>query len=110
MLVTQEKRSYAEAMTKYAVIGAAGQLGRDLCPRLSGDVIPLDRARAELTQPDSLRTTLTELRPDVVINCAAYNFVDRAESEPEAAFATNAWGVRSLAQICRDLDCVLAHF
>jgi dTDP-4-dehydrorhamnose reductase len=36
--------------------------------------------------------------------------VDRAESEPEAAFATNVWGVRHLAMICRDLGCVLVHF
>src|SRR5258708_511245 len=95
---------------KYAVLGAAGQLGRDLCPRLPGDVIPLDRARADLTQPEKLRNTLTDLRPDVVVNCAAYNFVDQAESEPEAAFAVNTWGVRSLAALCRDLECVFAHF
>jgi dTDP-4-dehydrorhamnose reductase len=95
---------------KYAVLGAAGQLGRDLCPRLAGDVIPLTRAAADLTQAETLRATLTALRPDVVVNCAAYNFVDRAESEPEAAFAVNAWGVRALAESCRALDCVLVHF
>jgi dTDP-4-dehydrorhamnose reductase len=95
---------------KYAVLGAAGQLGRDLCPRLAGSVVPLGRDRADLTRPELLRATLTELRPDVVVNCAAYNFVDRAESEQEAAFAVNAWGVWSLAAICRDLGCVLAHF
>jgi dTDP-4-dehydrorhamnose reductase len=57
-----------------------------------------------------LRTHLTQLRPDVVINCAAYNFVDKAETEPDAAFAVNAWGPRSLAMVCRDLDCTLVHF
>jgi dTDP-4-dehydrorhamnose reductase len=95
---------------RYAVIGAAGQLGRDLCPRLVGDVIPLDRTRADLTKPDLLRATIADLRPDVVINCAAYNFVDKAESEPDAAVAVNGWGVRTLAVLCRELDCVLAHF
>lgn len=94
---------------RYAVIGAQGQLGRDLCPRLSGDVIPLQRDKAEITKIDLLRATLTELRPDVVINCAAYNFVDRAETEPEAAFAVNAWGVRNLAIACRDLSLTLVH-
>ena len=80
------------------MIGAAGQLGRDLVPRLAGDVVPLDRSRAELTQPELLRSALTDIRPDIVVNCAAYNFVDRAENEPEAAFAVNAWGAaRSLA-------------
>jgi len=95
---------------KYAVIGAAGQLGRDLVPRLNGEVISLGRDRADLTQADPMRATLEELRPDVVINCAAYNFVDKAEAEPEVAFATNAHGVRSLALVCRALDCTLVHF
>jgi dTDP-4-dehydrorhamnose reductase len=95
---------------KYAVLGAAGQLGHDLCPRLPGEVIPLGRDRAELTNPALVRSTLAELHADVVVNCAAYNFVDRAETEPEAAFAVNAWGARTLAVICRDLNCVLAHF
>ncbi|HTK75630.1 MAG TPA: dTDP-4-dehydrorhamnose reductase [Gemmataceae bacterium] len=95
---------------KFAVIGAAGQLGRDLCPRLTGEVLPLDRTGADLTNAAMLRATLGEERPDVVVNCAAYNFVDKAESEPDAAFAVNAWGVRQLARICRELDCALVHF
>src|SRR5437879_4288111 len=95
---------------KYALIGAAGQLGRDLAPRLTGDVVPLTRAETDLSRPDTLRTTLTQLRPDVVINCGAYNLVDKAETEPDVAFAVNAWGPRSLAMVCRDLDCTLVHF
>jgi dTDP-4-dehydrorhamnose reductase len=94
---------------KYAVLGSTGQLARDLCPRLAGEVIPLPRAQADLLNSDALRATLRALRPDVVVNCAAYNFVDRAESEPGAAFATNVWGVRDLALICRDLDAGLLH-
>jgi dTDP-4-dehydrorhamnose reductase len=93
-----------------AVLGAAGQLGRDLCPRLPGEVIPLGRADADLIDAVRLREALTSKRPDVVINCAAYNFVDRAESEPDVAFAVNARAVRDLAMICRDLDCTLVHF
>jgi dTDP-4-dehydrorhamnose reductase len=95
---------------KYAVIGAQGQLGRDLCPRLPGEVIGLGRDRADLADAGLLRRTLEELRPDTVINCAAYNFVDKAESEPDAAFAVNAWGVRELARLCADLGCLLVHF
>jgi dTDP-4-dehydrorhamnose reductase len=95
---------------KYAVLGSAGQLGHDLCHRLPGDVCALTRAHADLTDFDTLRRVLTNSRPDVVINCAAYNSVDRAESEPLVAFAVNAWGVRDLAIICRDLDCTLVHF
>lgn len=98
---------------RYAVLGAAGQLGRDLCPRLSGEVIALSRGGSplvDLARPESLRTLFEDVRPDVVINCAAYNFVDRAESEPQEAFAVNAWGVRELARRCGERDCLLVHF
>jgi dTDP-4-dehydrorhamnose reductase len=97
-------------MAKHVVVGVSGQLGRDLSARLEGQVIGLTRPEFDLTQSEAMRTKLMELRPSVVFNCAAYNFVDRAESEPDAAFAVNAWGVRHLAEICRDLDCVLVHF
>src|SRR3954449_11369358 len=92
------------------VLGAPGQLGRDLVPRLSGEVVPLGRADVDLADATSLRTKLTALRPHVVVNCAAYNFVDKAEAEPPAAFAVNAWAVRELATVCRDLDATLVHF
>jgi dTDP-4-dehydrorhamnose reductase len=92
-----------------AVLGAAGQLGRDLCPRLPGEVIPLTRAEVDLTCRDTL-DALRQLRPDVIVNCAAYNLVDRAETDSEAAFAVNAWGVRELAKICRELGCRLVQF
>ena len=95
---------------KYAVVGADGQLGRAMCPRLGSNVVPLILSQLDLTCPGMVRSVLGDLRPDVVINCAAYNLVDRAESEPESAFAVNAWGVRTLAAVCRDLDCVLVHF
>jgi dTDP-4-dehydrorhamnose reductase len=98
---------------RYAVLGAAGQLGRDLCPRLPGEVVPLSRTGSpavDLARPQSLATLFDELRPDVVVNCAAYNFVDRAETEPHEAFAVNAWGVRELARLCHKRDCLLVHF
>jgi dTDP-4-dehydrorhamnose reductase len=97
-------------MAKYVVVGAGGQLARDLIPRLPGGVVELSRSECDLTRPDEMRAKLTELRPEVVFNCSAYNFVDRAESEPEAAFDVNGWGVRNLAMICWDLNCVLVHY
>jgi dTDP-4-dehydrorhamnose reductase len=95
---------------RYAVLGAAGQLGREICPRLPGEVVALSRADIDLARPETVRPMLEQLRPDCLINCAAYNFVDRAESEPQAAFAVNAWGVRELAVACRELGCMLVHF
>lgn len=95
---------------RYAVIGAAGQLGRDLCPRLTGEVIPLGRPHFDLARPSDVERSLTDLRPALVINCAAYNFVDKAETEPDVAFAVNAWGVRHLARVCHKLKVTLVHF
>lgn len=91
-----------------AVLGAHGQLGRDLCPRLPG-VAPLTRADIDLARPDAIAPALAAVRPAVLINCAAYNFVDKAETEPDAAFAVNAWGVRALAAACKNIGCKLVH-
>ncbi len=95
---------------RYAVLGAAGQLGRDLCPRLAGEVVALDRARADLTWSARLARALDDVAPDVVVNCAAYNLVDQAEKECEDAFAVNARGVRRLAHWCAERGRLLVHF
>jgi dTDP-4-dehydrorhamnose reductase len=95
---------------KYLILGAGGQLGRDLASRLTGDIVGVGRERADVTDAASLRRTLDEVKPDVVLNCAAYNFVDRAETEPSAAFAVNAIGVGTLARLCGERDCTLVQF
>jgi len=98
---------------RYAVLGAAGQLGRDLCPRLPGEVVAIRRTGSpaiDLARPNSLPALFDQVRPNVVINCAAHNFVDKAESEAQDAFAVNTWGVRELARLCGQRDCLLVHF
>lgn len=95
---------------RYAVLGSQGQLGRDLC-RLWGDsATALSRADADLARPESLRAALSRIRPDAVVNCAAFNFVDRAEREPEVAFASNALGVHHVALACAEIGAVFVHF
>src|SRR5438045_925605 len=95
---------------KIVILGAGGQLGRQLCNVLPGDIAALARADADLTKPIELRQTLEQIRPRVVVNAAGFTQVDRAEAEPGLAFAVNALAVRDLANICRDLDCTLIHF
>ncbi len=95
---------------KYAVLGATGQLGRQFCKRLSGEAAPLARDQVDLTRPETAPLVLGALRPEVLINCAAFNFVDRAEKESADAFAVNTHGVRELALACRDFDCTVVHF
>ena len=92
------------------LLGSAGQLGRDFQTRLEGKVVCWTRTEVDLSHFDSVRAKLMELKPRVVMNCAAYNFVDQAESEPEAAFQANAWAVRNLALACAELDATLVHF
>lgn len=94
---------------KIALLGAAGQLGRDLAPRLPGEVTLLTRAELNLSEPSTIEPALKRLEPDWVINCAAYNFVDKAEAEPEQAFTVNSWGVRALAAVCNEIGSRIAH-
>jgi dTDP-4-dehydrorhamnose reductase len=95
---------------KIVILGAAGQLGRQLCKVLPGDVVALRRGDADLAKPVELRQALGQLHPDVVVNAAAYTQVDRAEADPGEAFAVNALAARDLATFCRDADCTLIHF
>lgn len=94
---------------RFGVLGAAGQLGSDLCPRLPGEVVPLSRTEIDLARHEAMPDAVAGLGLDVLVNCAAYNFVDRAEMEPEAAFAVNAWGVRTLARACQRAGVRLVH-
>ena len=94
------------------VTGAGGQLGRTLARVFAaeGDVVPLARADLDLTDEAAVRAAVGETRPDVVLNCAAYNAVDGAEDDPVAALAVNAFGVRSLARAAAGVDAVLVHY
>lgn len=94
---------------RIVLIGAGGQLGTALGVRLADQVIPLGRDVLDLTNPGSIRETLPQARPDVVINAAAYNFVDQAEEEPDRAFAVNALGPKALAEACATLGVPLVH-
>ncbi len=92
------------------VLGSHGQLGRDLVPRLPGEVVPLTRADIDLSQLQDIAEKIAALKPDVVINCAAYNLVDKAEIEPELGWRVNAIGVRDLAKASHAVGARFVHF
>ncbi|MBX3444302.1 MAG: dTDP-4-dehydrorhamnose reductase [Planctomyces sp.] len=94
---------------RIALLGAAGQLAADLRPLLPGSVVPLTHDDIELTDPASIDRVFEAQAFDLVINAASYNLVDRAEQQPEPAFAVNAYGVRSLAQACARRAVPLLH-
>lgn len=89
------------------ITGAAGQLGTDL-RRLLPTADALDRARLSITDREAVLAAVHG--HDLVFNCAAYNAVDAAESDPGAALAVNAEGPGNLAWACREAGARLVHF
>lgn len=92
-----------------AVTGADGQLGSELCRQLGRHATPLNRAGLDLTNVEQIRKVFNDLRPQAVINSAAYTQVDKAESEPELCRKINADAVGHLAKICAELNCPLVQ-
>ena len=90
---------------KVAIIGANGQLGSDLLKAFGEDAIPLTRRDLDVTDPESVKI-LNELRPDVIINTAAYVRVDDAEVEVEKAFHVNAIGALNVAKACNEPNAI----
>ncbi len=97
---------------KALVTGAAGQLGLELTRvfALDGEVVALPHARLDICDHEAVLQAMRETRPDVILNCAAYNDVDGAETDPVAAMQVNGFGVRSLAAAAREAGAVLVHY
>jgi dTDP-4-dehydrorhamnose reductase len=94
---------------RIALIGAHGQLGTALAACLPGDIISLTRADIDVADVARVGSALDAARPGLVINATAYNFVDKAEDEPERAFAVNGLGPRNLALWCARHDVPIVH-
>ena len=86
-------------MMRVAVIGAQGQLGAAVVHELLTvhEVKALGRADLDITSDADVGATIDRLRPDAIVNCAAYNDVDGAEDHPIEALNVNTFGVRSIA-------------
>ena len=96
---------------KIALLGANGQLGRDLQRSLHDHtIIPLSKGELDVTNNAQTRAVLSRLRPQVVLNTTAYHRVDDCESLPETAYAANTLSVLNLARLANELDAILVHF
>lgn len=94
------------------ITGVNGQVGFELQRSLSvlGRVVAVDRGVCDLSDPDAIRRAIREIRPNIVVNPAAYTAVDRAESEPELAHAINAVAPGIIAEEVRSLGSLLIHY
>jgi dTDP-4-dehydrorhamnose reductase len=97
---------------RVVVTGASGQLGAAVCSELgtAHEVNALRRRDLDLVEDRAVHAAMMRLRPDVIINCAAYNAVDAAEDHPVEALNVNAFAVRALAAAARDAGAMLVHY
>ena len=98
-------------MRRILITGGSGQVGCALRRSVPAQLRVLAPSSNELDirNPASVRAAFAKWRPDVLVNAAAYTQVDRAEDEPDQAFAVNAGGPRHLAWACAAVGCPMLH-
>jgi dTDP-4-dehydrorhamnose reductase len=99
-------------VTRWLVTGAAGMLGRDLTALLAArneEFTALARADLDLTDADAVTAAVSSVKPDVVVNCAAWTAVDAAEEHEAEALAVNGHGAGNLAAACAEVGALLVH-
>lgn len=98
---------------KIAVTGREGQVVQSLLEKASQradlEVIALGRPELDLAEPETVRSAIEAIKPDVVISAAAYTAVDLAEDEQELAFAVNAAGAGAVAQAAKNCGVPVIH-
>jgi dTDP-4-dehydrorhamnose reductase len=94
------------------VVGADGQLGSDFVRLLAPtvEIVPLTLADLDVTDRDGVKQALVSASPDVVLNCAGYTAVDKAESDPNTAYRVNVLGARNVAQEARRMGARVVYF
>jgi dTDP-4-dehydrorhamnose reductase len=99
-------------MSVILVTGSTGQVGAELLRTLAplGKVVAPSRAEMDLANTDTVRAKIREVRPRWIVNPAAYTAVDKAENEPELAYAINAEAVRAIGEEARAIGAGVIHF
>lgn len=98
---------------RWLVLGSAGQLGQAFMAALharNSHVTGLDFPAVDITDWSSVCAVVHSEKPDVIINCAAYNLVDQAETDRELAYRVNTLGPNYLAQAARQAHARLVHY
>ena len=98
-------------MKKILLTGVNGQVGHALQKKLANyQVFALNREQLDLNNADAIRRVVQSIQPDLIINPAAYTGVDKAESEPDLAYAINAIAPQILAEEAAKINAALIHF
>lgn len=103
---------YRKDMEKYLITGASGQLGYALQLAFGGEegnAMPRAREAFDITDTDQVTERIAAVKPDAVINCAAFTNVPQAERDREACWRVNALGVDNLARVCSANNIPLFH-
>ncbi|MGL5795924.1 MAG: dTDP-4-dehydrorhamnose reductase [Waterburya sp.] len=98
-------------MTRILLTGISGQVGQELQQTLTslGEVISVSRQDLDLSQPAQITAKIAEIKPNVIVNAAAYTAVDKSETETELAMAINATAPKAIAQAAQDIGAALMH-
>ena len=97
---------------KVLVTGVNGQLGYDVVKRLNElgiETISVGRDAFDISNKEQTETYILNCKPDVVVHCAAYTAVDKAEDEKEKCYAVNVDGTRYIAESCRRIDAKMVY-
>ena len=94
------------------LIGKTGQVGWELNHSLSpiGTVFAMSREQMDLSKPETLSPVIQEIRPDIIVNAAAYTAVDKAETEPELAMTVNGIAPGVIAQEAQKIGAGIIHY
>ena len=98
---------------KILVLGSAGQLAKAFISELKKrrlDFLAPEEQESSITDFEQISQLLSATKPDIVINCAAYNAVDEAEDNPDLAYLVNGGAVENLAQHCEKRGIFLVHY
>lgn len=96
---------------KILLIGANGQLAREFLKSLENhQVEALNKQQLDISSNSAVSNVVSFYKPDIILNCSAYNLVDKAEEDPDAAFRVNADGVRNLASAGKKHHALVVHY
>lgn len=98
-------------MSKILLTGITGQVGAELQQTLTtlGEVIGVDRASLDLTIPEQIEAAIATIKPDIILNAAAYTTVDKSETETELAMAINASAPKIMAAAAGKIGAKMVH-